>query len=119
MSARRHGWPVGRLHQRPDVDLAMRAFKFRAEAALDLRRRDEQRAATELAGVQARFYEANEAVLTMERQRALAMATQVAQAQHGVDAATMFWHRNWIDRLRASVDDLRTSARQRAGEVEA
>lgn len=97
----------------------MAAFRFRAGAALDLRRKQEQDAAAALSRVEARFREAIEACQATEVQRAKAQADQASQAERGIDMATLFWHRNWITRLQASVDHLRNDVRTEAAAVEA
>ena len=96
----------------------MAPFRFRAAAALDLRRKQEDDAATELARVEARFREAISVCEAAETQRARAQADQAAQASRGIDIATLFWHRNWITRLQATVDDLRTDVRTKGVAVD-
>ena len=92
----------------------MRPFRFRAAAALDLRRRQEEDALTALGRVEAQFSEAKEACAAMEGQRKNALAEQLAQSRRGVDMATLFWHRNWITRLQAAVDDLRADVAKKS-----
>lgn len=89
----------------------MKPFRFRAGAALDIRRREEDAAAAALARAEGHFSEANRACLDMEHTRARAHDDQVEQARRGIDASTLMWHRNWIVRLDAVVDDLRESRR--------
>ncbi len=96
----------------------MAPFRFRARAALDLRRQQEQDAAADLARVEARFHDAQTACEATEAQRARAQAEQAAQAGRGIDMATLFWHRNWITRLQAAVDDLRADVRTKAEVVD-
>jgi flagellar export protein FliJ len=96
----------------------MPPFKFRAAAALDLRHKQEQEAATALARVEAHFREANEACEAAERHRTQAQADQMAQAYRGIDVSTLFWHRNWINRLQATVYDLRADTRTKADAVD-
>lgn len=96
----------------------MAPFRFRAAAALDLRRTQEQQAATALARVEAHFREASEACEAAERHRTQAQADQMAQSFRGIDASTLFWHRNWITRLQATVYDLRADMRTKADAVE-
>ena len=85
----------------------MRPFKFRAAAALDLRQRDEDAAATVLARKEAGFREIEAARAAAERTREAALADQLALSTRGIDMATLFWHRNWIVRLQGAVVDLR------------
>jgi len=97
----------------------MRAFRFRALAALDLRRQQEQDAAIAMARVEAHFREAEAACDAIERQRLLAQEAQMAHASKGIDEATLFWHRNWIIRLQAAANDLRAEVRRRADALDA
>ena len=85
----------------------MRPFKFRAAAALDIRRKAEDAAALELARKDASFRQIEAALESAQRARETALADQHAQSQQGIDIATLFWHRNWIVRLQATVVDLR------------
>jgi flagellar export protein FliJ len=85
----------------------MRPFKFRAAAALDIRRKAEDAAALELARKDASFRQIEASLQSAERARETALADQHAQSQRGIDIATLFWHRNWIVRLQATVVDLR------------
>ena len=96
----------------------MRPFRFRAAAALDLRRKQEEDALKALGRVEAQFHEAKEACAAMEGQRKKALDEQLAQSRRGVDMATLFWHRNWITRLQAAVDDLRTDLGQKSVAVD-
>lgn len=89
----------------------MAPFRFRAAAALDLRRQQEDAAAAVLGQAEARFHELSGAFSASEAARAQAQADQAAQAREGIDAATLFWHRNWIIRLKATVDDCAAQVR--------
>ncbi len=96
----------------------MRPFRFRADAALALRRTEEDRAAATLMRVEAQFHEAQEASAAMERSRAQAQADGLAQSRLGMDIAALSWHRNWITRLQAAVDDLRATERTHQAAVD-
>jgi flagellar export protein FliJ len=96
----------------------MAVFRFRAAAALDLRRRQEDAAAAVLGEAEARFHEVSSAFAAAEAARGRALADQAAQASRGIDIATLFWHRNWIIRLQATVDDVRVQLRARAATVD-
>ena len=85
----------------------MRPFRFRAAAALEMRRRDEDAAAAVLAQKEANYRAIEASCDAAERQRAAALAEQHAQSSRGIDVATLFWHRNWIVRLQTLVTDLR------------
>lgn len=97
----------------------MRSFRFRAAAALDMRRREEDAAALELARKDASFRQIEAALLSAEETRETALADQHAQSQQGIDIATLFWHRNWIVRLQATVVNLRAdrNAAQQAVQI--
>jgi flagellar export protein FliJ len=97
----------------------MRPFRFRALAALDLRRQQEQDAAIAMARVEAHFREAEAACDAIERHRVLAQEAQMAHASKGIDEATLFWHRNWIIRLQATANDLRAEVHRRAEALDA
>ena len=97
----------------------MRSFRFRAAAALDMRRREEDAAALELARKDASFRQIEAALLSAEETRETALADQHTQSQQGIDIATLFWHRNWIVRLQATVVNLRAdrNAAQQAVQI--
>jgi flagellar export protein FliJ len=92
----------------------MTPFRFRAAAALDVRRREEGDAAAALARATAHFHEAKDACAAIERERARARQAQAEQAGRGIDGATLFWHRNWMTRLQATLDQLQLDAARRA-----
>jgi flagellar export protein FliJ len=89
----------------------MPPFRFRAAAALDLRQREENAAALELARKEAEFRKAEASTAAAEAARSQALEDQHSQAGRGIDMATLFWHRNWIIRLQATVVDLRAEQR--------
>jgi flagellar export protein FliJ len=95
----------------------MAPFRFRAGAALDLRRRQEDAAAAVLGQAEARFHELSSELIAAEAHRTRALADQAAQAMRGIDVATLFWHRNWIIRLRATVDDVNVRMRAQSIKV--
>lgn len=96
----------------------MAPFRFRAAAALDLRRKQEQDAGADLARAEALFREAIALSDAADVQRTRAQADQAAQASRGIDMATLFWHRNWITRLQATVTDLRSDVRTKGAAVD-
>ena len=89
----------------------MRPFRFRAAAALEIRRKAEDDAALELAKKEAVFRRFEASLQAAEDARTAALADQHTQSQRGIDVATLFWHRNWIVRLQATVVDLRAELR--------
>jgi len=97
----------------------MRPFRFRAVAALDVRRREEDAAAAVLAHKEANYRAIEADCEAVERQRRAALAEQLAQSSRGIDMATLFWHRNWIVRLQAMVSGLRLEQRAAAEAVNA
>jgi flagellar export protein FliJ len=97
----------------------MARFRFRAEAALDLRKREEKDALVARAHAEARFREVHEALLEEERRRETAQRNLVLLERQGSDVDTLLWHRNWIVRLAANVDRLRRDLEDRAREVKA
>ena len=87
----------------------MSPFRFRAAAALDLRRRQEQDAAAHLARAEAELAalqaQTREAEVTRER----AQEQLATIERRGSDVVTLMWHRNWIVRLTQEL----TARRQR------
>jgi len=82
----------------------MARFIFRAAAALDLRRRQDEEAQRALAAAETRRRSAASA-LDAARQRladTLAEATEIER--HPGDVTARVWHRNWIVGLRLQVD---------------
>ncbi len=80
----------------------MAIFRFRAAAALEVRRRQEDAALTECTRKDGLKRAADDQCLTIEaRRRDAAQALIDAQAQ-GQDSSTQGWHRNWITRLSAA-----------------
>ena len=92
----------------------MKPFRFRAAAALDLRRKreDEARLAHAQAEIESRAAAARVAQARGAVDRAVAESASTAQA--GADAWFITWHRSWITRLRLEVD-----ARQKEAAISA
>lgn len=93
-------------------------FRFRAAPALDLRRKEEAAAAEA-------FARADSAFRAVERDRTIAsarcddaIAALRALECAGSDHDTLMWHRNWILRLRATVDTFSRSLVQRGTAVD-
>ena len=97
----------------------MATFRFRAEAALDLRKREEKDALIARSHAEARFREVHEALLAEQARRETAQTNLVHVQRQGSDVDTVLWHRNWIVRLAANVDRLRGDLEGRAREVKA
>jgi flagellar export protein FliJ len=74
----------------------MATFKFRAAAALDWRRRQEDAAAVHLAAAEAALRAATADREAAEQVRAGARRQADAGHRQGTDGATLAWHRNWI-----------------------
>jgi len=92
----------------------MRDFRFRAAAALELRRRQEHDAGHVLVHAEARFRHAQAAKEAAETQRRGAQTAQVETSRRGTDVATLEWHRNWILRLAATVERLQSDVELKA-----
>lgn len=97
----------------------MATFRFRAEAALDLRTREEKEALLARSLAEARFREVHEALEAERRRRETAQQTLVHVQRQGSDVDTVLWHRNWIVRLAANIDQLVRDLEARAREVKA
>jgi len=95
----------------------MATFRFRAEAALDLRKREERDALIARSQAEARFREVHEALLAEQRRREQAQRDLVHVERQGSDVETVLWHRNWIVRLAVNIDRLRRELEERAREV--
>lgn len=95
----------------------MSEFRFRALAALELRRQEETAAGTALALAEAAFRAAEARTAAAEADRRLAQQQQMEAERTGSDAATLFWHRNWIVRLAAAIDARKREADARVIEV--
>jgi len=81
----------------------MAKFIFRAQAALDLRRKQEDAARLALAEAQARLREAEEAMARAEGQVEDALARARNMEAEAADPTLAIWYRNWIHRLRREV----------------
>ena len=77
----------------------MTDFRFRAAAALDLRRRQETTLSTSLAVAEAEFRAAEAHASQAEADRRTAQEHLVTAERRGSDMPTLVWHRNWIVRL--------------------
>ena len=82
----------------------MPEFRFRAAAALDLRRQQENTAATALAAAEAALRAAEARVTEAEASRQQAQAQQVQAERRGGDIGALTWHRNWVHRLAHEIE---------------
>ncbi|MEO8483125.1 MAG: flagellar FliJ family protein [Acidobacteriota bacterium] len=89
-------------------------FRFRAAAALELRRQQETAAATTLARAEALFHEAEALAARGDQARIEAQDAQRSAERRGTDMAALEWHRNWIVRLTLTVATLRREVDARA-----
>src|SRR5579862_8203864 len=82
----------------------MLPFRFRAETALTLRRRQEDEAEVALARAEAQFSEAHRAVTTVVERQAAAAGACDAAVRGGTTGPTLDWHRNWMTGLAAALE---------------
>ena len=97
----------------------MREFRFRAAAALELRRQQENAAGAALAQAEARFHEAEAVLQAAIAKRQTAQAVESETTRRGTDSATLEWHRNWIVRLATDVRRLRQESAVHAAALRA
>ena len=95
----------------------MAEFRFRAQAALDLRHKEEDAAATALAQAEAAFRRTAEQQNAKRAERETALAQRLADQCAGIGAAALEWHWNWINGLAAAVDRLGRDLEVRRVEV--
>jgi flagellar export protein FliJ len=84
----------------------MAEFRFRAQAALDLRHKQEDAAATALGQAEAVFRRTAEQHAAKRSEREAALVQQLTDQQAGVGAALLEWHWNWINGLAGAVERL-------------
>jgi flagellar export protein FliJ len=94
------------------------AFRFRAAAALDLRRKQEDEARIAHLAAAAASHAAEAGVAQARSAVNCAAETSAATERAGADAWFISWHRSWIARLRLEVDARQEDAAVSAAAVE-
>lgn len=95
----------------------MSEFRFRAAAALELRRHQERAAAAAFGRADAALRDATALVEQARVARQSAQNTLTDLQGRGTDIATLLWHRNWISRSAEAVDRLARDVSVRAKAV--
>lgn len=85
----------------------MRPFRFRAAAALDLRRKEEDSARLQLAQAQMLLQQANQRVVDADHEMAEAVAQLITTQSGGTEAWRISWHQSWIRRRRLEAEACR------------
>lgn len=82
----------------------MPPFRFRAQVALDQRRREEDAAEAALARAEAQFSSAREGLAHAVARQAASAEAEAAAVRGGTTVQVVLWHRNWITGLAAAVE---------------
>jgi flagellar export protein FliJ len=85
----------------------MRAFRFRAAAALDLRRKEEESARLRFAKAQTDLQHAQQRVADADHAAVEAAAHLAAAQTAGTEAWRLAWHQSWIRKQRLEADACR------------
>jgi flagellar export protein FliJ len=85
----------------------MTPFRFRASAALDLRRKEEDSARLRLAQAQSALQQTEARVVAAQAAVRTAAEQLQAEHQHGTEAWRLGWHQSWIHRLRLEASTCR------------
>ena len=96
----------------------MKPFRFRAQAALDLRQRAEDNARRALAAAEEQARLANARANDAVRAAGVAHDTRADAERDGVTGGELVWHQTWIARQRLEVDARRREAAISAGNVD-
>ena len=97
----------------------MKPFVFRAQAALDIRRLQDDAAQRALAIAESELRRADDAVLHAMAQIDRAGADAAAAFARGLDAHQLVWHRNWMTGLERDVVRARQRREERRTDVKA
>jgi flagellar export protein FliJ len=95
----------------------MTPFRFRGEAALVLRRRQEDQAALALAHAEAELHSAREAVAAARQAVEGAQDRLAAASTSGISMSALAWHRNWVVRQQSLAEERIGDEERREAEV--
>ena len=96
----------------------MKPFRFRAHAALDVRKRIEEDARKALSIAEEAARQADAHAVGATRAKCIAQDTLASAQQSGMSGGEIGWHRSWITRQRLEVDARRRDAAASAATVE-
>ena len=96
----------------------MRPFQFRAQVALDLRRKQEDEARRELADARTAHEAAQARAVAADLGARNAADEFVAAQRHGTEAWRLAWHQSWITKLRLEADACQRATAISAATVE-
>ena len=95
----------------------MRPFKFRADAALEMRRQQDEEAQGALGAAATAMRDAEAALRASER-LAVDAGNRAREAEMaGCDMTALTWHRNWMVRQRADIAAHRDTVERRRADV--
>ncbi len=97
----------------------MAVFRFRAAAALEARRRQEDDAQAEYARKNGLKHAADQRCIEIESRREAAGQALIESQAQGQDGGTQTWHRNWISGLAATAQVAARDAAQAERAAEA
>ena len=96
----------------------MRPFHFRAQAALDLRRKQEDEARLVLADAHTAHESAQARAVAADLKLRVAAGELAATQRHGTESWRIDWHQSWITRLRLEADACQRATAISAATVE-